>query len=349
MSKIRVLCVDDSALMRRLLTSILEQDPEIEVVGTAPDPLAARDRIKKLNPDVITLDVEMPKMDGITFLERLMRLRPMPVVMVSTLTAKGAEVALRAMELGAVDVVGKPRDDLTRALPELSEELVSKVKTAAKARVRGGTSTAERAKAKPSVIRSAGASPGVGTGPTVIAIGASTGGTEATRAVLERFPPSSPPVVIAQHIPPSFSGPYAARLNEASSLTVTEGQDGMVLQPGHAYVAPGDFHMTVVRGSPSFVLKISQTERVNRHRPSVDVLFDSVAKLVGRQAKAVLLTGMGDDGARGLRKLYDTGASTVVQDEATSVVWGMPGSAVRMGATENILPLDQIAGWVFEA
>ena len=342
MKTVRVLCVDDSALMRQMLSSILSEDPQIEVVGTAPDPLVARERIKRLNPDVITLDVEMPKMDGITFLERLMRLRPTPVVMVSTLTEKGAKVALRALSLGAVDVIAKPQDDLTRSFPELADELRTKVKAAAQARLR----TLQRPKDKPSAKALATTTPN-STPATVIAIGASTGGTEATREVLAAFPSTSPPVVIAQHIPPNFSQPYAARLDETCGLSVAEGKDGERLLTGHAYVAPGNFHMRVVKDKQGFSLRLSSEERVNRHRPSVDVLFSSVADAVGKRAKAVLLTGMGDDGARGLLEIYQTGAPTVAQDEASSVVWGMPGSAVRLGAAKTVLPLNEIADWVF--
>ncbi len=351
---IRVLCVDDSALVRQLLTHILDSDPGIEVVGVAPDPLVAREKIKRLDPDVLTLDIEMPKMDGLSFLEKLMRLRPMPVVMLSTLTQKGAEVSLRALEMGAVEVVPKPTQDLARVLPELSETIISAVKAAASARVRGraprSTSTtappteeralAQRLSVDEVVKRKLSArAPG---GPPIIAIGASTGGTEAIRQVLEGLPANLPPIAITQHIPPKFSGPFAARLDQTSALTVREAVDGMALSTGMAVVAPGGQHLGVERRGSGFVARVFDGPRVNRHQPSVDVLFRTVAQEAGSSAIGVLLTGMGDDGARGLLELREAGAPTIAQDEASSVVWGMPGEAVRLGGAVEVLGLDQV-------
>ena len=333
---IRVLIVDDSALVRQLLTEVLSADPDIEVVGSAADPFIARDRIKQLNPDVLTLDVEMPRMDGLKFLENLMRLRPMPVVMVSSLTEKGADVTMAALELGAIDFVTKPKLDVERGLRDYAGELIEKVKTAAKARV----SSAKRHETpgKPLVLPTS-----YRTTDRLIAIGASTGGTEALRYVLAQFPPNAPAVVVAQHIPGGFSRAFAQRLDRETPLTVYEASDGQPITPGHAYVAPGGFHLRVERSGARWFCRIGEDEPVNRHRPSVDVLFKSVATAAGKNAVSAILTGMGDDGARGMLALRDAGAYTLAQDEASSVVWGMPGSAVKMGAVMDIAPLEQVA------
>ncbi|MDQ2068440.1 chemotaxis response regulator protein-glutamate methylesterase [Natronospira sp. AB-CW4] len=328
---------------------MLESDPGIEVVGAAPDPYAARDQIKRLDPDVITLDVEMPRMDGITFLENLMRLRPMPVVMVSSLTHDGAKVTLQALELGAVDFVTKPARELSVKLEDYAAEVVAKVKAAARATIRpltnfsGTEREAFRERVKES-LREAGAyeARSAGTRQRLVAIGASTGGTEAIRRVLECLPPDSPPIVISQHIPASFSGPFAERLNSVTSLTVKEATDRAPIMPGHAYVAPGDWHLRVQRDGARLICRIDQSETVNRHRPSVDVMFDSVAESAGSEAVGVLLTGMGRDGAEGLARMKASGAATIVQDEASSTVWGMPGAAVSLGAADEILSLEQI-------
>jgi two-component system, chemotaxis family, protein-glutamate methylesterase/glutaminase len=322
------------------------------VVGTAPDPLIARERIKQLNPDVLTLDVEMPKMDGLTFLENLMRLRPMPVVMVSSLTARGAEVTLRALELGAVDFVAKPGSDLTGRFGDSAEVICRKVRQAALTRPRARTE---------SVKPSGGVEPRLSAdavlpraqiqaaaGSRLIAIGASTGGTEAIRVVLESMPPDAPPVVITQHIPAAFSAPFATRMDGCSAMRVCEASDGQQIQPGHAYIAPGSEHLLVVRDGARFVCRLHDGPLVNRHKPSVDVLFRSVAAAVGAGGVGVLLTGMGDDGARGLLEMREGGAQTLVQDEATSVVWGMPGAAWKMGAAAEMLPLEKIAGRLVE-
>ncbi len=347
---IKVLVVDDSALVRKLLSAMLMRAPDIQVVGTASDPYAAREKIKSLNPDVITLDVEMPRMDGITFLENLMRLRPMPVVMVSSLTQRGADVTLRALELGAIDFVAKPRIDIAGTLEDYESELIAKVRVAAQARVlprsekrareideRNSTSAVVPALSARTMLR---------TTDRIIAIGASTGGTEAIREVLEEMPPDAPAIVISQHIPAAFSKSFADRMNRSSPMAVCEAQDGQQILPGHVYIAPGDRHMLVERDGARYLCRLSSGPHVNRHRPSVDVMFRSVAQNVGANAVGVLLTGMGDDGARGLREMLDAGAGTIAQDEASSVVWGMPGSAVKIGAAAHVLPLHQIAAQV---
>lgn len=340
---IRVLIVDDSALVRKLLTEILSQTPGIEVVGSAHDPYIARDKIKALSPDVLTLDVEMPRMDGLTFLGNLMRLRPMPVVMVSSLTAKGAEVTLHALELGAVDFVRKPELDIRHGLEVYAEELVSKIRAAAKARLR--VPAREPAGAAGSVMPAAQARSiqSFRTTDRVIAIGASTGGTEAIKEVLLGLPADAPGVVIAQHIPPGFSTAFAERMNRQTGLVVKEAADGDRVMSGHAYIAPGNYHLQLARDGARYVCRLGQGEHVNRHRPSVDVLFRSVAKAAGGNATAALLTGMGADGAQGLRELRDQGVHTIAQDESTSVVWGMPGEAVKRGAACEVLPLRDIA------
>jgi two-component system chemotaxis response regulator CheB len=354
MDKIRVLIVDDSALVRQMLAEMLADDPQIEVVGTAQDPYVARDKIKSLNPDVLTLDVEMPKMDGVTFLSNLMRLRPMPVVMVSSLTERGADVTLQALELGAVDFVSKPKVDLAHSLGEYADEIRAKVKMAAAVRVRA----LERPPAPPAAVaprltadavlnKSAGVRH-FKTTDRLIAIGASTGGTEAIKAVLTRLPADAPGVVITQHIPAAFSGPFAQRMDRLSAVTVCEACDGQQILPGHAYIAPGGLHLLVKRDGARYVCHLSDGPPVNRHRPSVDVLFRSLAQNVGPNAIGALLTGMGADGAEGLKEMRAAGAPTLAQDEKSSVVWGMPGEAVKRGAADEVLPLDAIAARLLE-
>lgn len=344
MSKTKVLIIDDSALVRRLLIEILSAEPSFEVVGAASDPYIAREKIKKLNPDVVTLDVEMPRMDGITFLENLMRLRPMPVVMVSSLTQRGAETTLRALELGAVDFVAKPKVDIAGGLAAYGEEIIAKVKMAARARVRTLLTTHDNivpAKLSADAVlpKQSKPRPMLRTTERVIAIGASTGGTEALREVLAAMPPDAPGTVIVQHIPAAFSRAFADRLDNASPMSVCEAEDGQYILPGHAYVAPGDKHLVVERDGARYRCRLSEGSPVNRHRPSVDVLFRSMAQKVGPNAVGAILTGMGDDGARGLKEMRDAGAATIAQDEASSVVWGMPGSAVRLGAAQHVVPL----------
>ncbi len=347
--RIRVLIVDDSALVRSLLSDILSADRSIEVVGVAGDAHVAREKIKLLNPDVLTLDVEMPKMDGITFLRNLMRLRPMPVVMVSSLTERGADVTLDALALGAVDYLSKPKIDLAATLKDYSEELIEKIKAAAKASVRAldprrAAAIALRpAHNADAVLPKARPPKQLRTTDRIIAIGASTGGTEAIKDVLMRLPPDSPGVVIAQHIPKAFSTPFARRMNDCSQVTVCEAEDGQQVLAGHAYIAPGDRHLMVVRDGSRYVCRLDDGVPVNRHKPSVDVLFRAVAQNAGANAIGVLLTGMGKDGARGLKEMLDAGSLTIAQDEATSVVWGMPGEAVSLGAAQHVLPLDSVA------
>lgn len=335
MSRIKVLIVDDSALVRQMLTEILQSDPAFEVVGSAPDPFVARDKIKKLHPDVLTLDVEMPRMDGLKFLENLMRLHPLPVVMVSSLTQKGAEITLQALDLGAVDFVAKPTLGLAKGLEESAQELIEKLKIAARSQPR------VIPPARPRPPRPAGLR--FETTDRLIAIGASTGGTEAIRAVLQDLSADSPGIVIAQHIPEAFSAPFAARLDKHSALSVCQAEDGQEIRPGHAYVAPGDDHLEVKRSGARWICRLHKGAAVNRHRPSVDVLFNSVAQNCGINACGVLLTGMGDDGAKGLKRLRDEGCFTVAQDQATSVVWGMPGAAAKLDAACVLSPLGEVS------
>jgi two-component system chemotaxis response regulator CheB len=345
---IKVLVVDDSALVRKLLSVMLDRAAGIQVVGTANDPYAAREKIKRLKPDVITLDIEMPRMDGLTFLENLMRLRPMPVVMVSSLTQQGADVTLRALELGAVDFVAKPRGDIAGTLEDYQSELIAKVRAAAAARVvphlapRSARTVDERHSTS-AVLPALKVQAMLRTSERIVAVGASTGGTEAIRELLSEMPPDAPAIVISQHIPAAFSKSFAERMNRCSAMAVCEAQNGQQILPGHAYIAPGDRHLLVERDGARYLCRLSDGAHVNRHRPSVDVMFRSVAQHVGPNAVGVLLTGMGDDGARGLKEMMDRGAGTIAQDEASSVVWGMPGTAVRLGAAMHVLPLQHIA------
>jgi len=341
-AKIRVLVIDDSALIRKLLPELLSRDPGIEVVGTASDPFIAREKIKQLNPDVLTLDVEMPRMDGVSFLKNLMRLRPMPVVMFSSLTAAGAELTLDTLDIGAVDFMTKPKLDLTQGIEAYAEELIAKVKAAAQAKVRpyavaASTDLAPAAR----VIASARL---VKTTDKLIAIGASTGGTEAIQEVLLGLPPDVPGVVMTQHIPEAFSQSFAQRLHRNTALIVKQAEDGDLIQQGHAFLAPGNLHLRVVRDGARYRCRLDDGPPVNRHKPSVDVLFDSVAQAAGPNCVAMILTGMGGDGAEGMKRLRATGAHTIAQDEASSVVWGMPGEAVKRGAACEVLPLAKIAG-----
>ena len=340
MKKIRVLIVDDSPTVRAVLQQVLGSDPEIDVVGTAEDPIVARDEIKRLNPDVLTLDVEMPKMDGISFLKNLMRLRPMPVVMVSTLTEQGAPVTLDALAIGAVDYIAKPRTAENLALSGYVEELISKVKAAAKANVRvlektpdtavSALSMPDHLKRRLDVSR-------------IIAIGASTGGTEAIKDVLMKFPKHCPPIVISQHIPAGFSKSFAERVDKLCQIEVREAVDGDRLQPGLALIAPGDEHLLVRKSGGQYFVMLDAGEKINRHRPSVEVMFDSLSMTSKGHCIAAMLTGMGSDGAEAMLRLKKAGGKTVAQNEATSVVWGMPGSAVKLGAVDKEMPLQHIA------
>jgi two-component system, chemotaxis family, protein-glutamate methylesterase/glutaminase len=354
MSKTKVLIVDDSALVRQMLTEILNSDRELEVVGTAADPLMAREKIKQLNPDVLTLDVEMPKMDGISFLSNLMRLRPMPVVMVSTLTEEGAEITLDALELGAVDFITKPKVDFSNSIKEYSKVLIEKVKVAAIAQVKCNTSKRKKSpdelnkvsvekKHSADAILELNKKRNYKLTDSIIAIGASTGGTEAIREVLEEMPADSPGIVITQHIPENFSASFAVRMDKVSAMKVCEAVDGQQILAGHVYIAPGSQHLLVERSGARYICRLNDGPPVNRHKPSVNVLFRSVANQLGQNAIGVILTGMGDDGAEGLLEMKQTGAVTIAQDERSSVVWGMPGEAVKRDAVDAILPLSKIA------
>jgi two-component system chemotaxis response regulator CheB len=339
-----VLVVDDSALMRGLLREILSHDPEIEVVGAALDAYTAWSQLQNLKPDVLTLDVEMPGMSGLEFLEKLMQTHPLPVVMVSSLTSRGGETTLRALELGAVDYAEKPRVDMVRGTVEMGDELIRKLKVAARSRPRANrlVPPAANGPAEPAVALPAPSAVSA-TRRQLIAIGASTGGTEALVEVLSRLPADSPPVLIVQHLPALFTAPLVARLDARTVLKVREAADGDPLVPGQVLVAPGDRHLEVARVGERYVARLNSGPPVNRHRPSVDVLFDSCAREVGARAVGVVLTGMGSDGAKGLLNLRRRGARTVVQDEATSVVFGMPKEAIACGAAEAVLPLERIA------
>jgi len=354
--KIKVLIVDDSALIRQMMEQMLSGDPGIEVVGTAQDPYIAREKIKKLNPDVITLDVEMPRMDGLTFLSNLMRLRPMPVVMVSSLTEKGADTTLRALEMGAIDFVTKPKIDLANDFENYAAEIIEKVKIAAGANVAHIEKRVQRAtiegildrKIDPKLSADAVLKKSIGkkrfrTTGKIVAIGASTGGTEAIREILAVLPADAPGIVISQHIPAGFSAAFANRMNDNSAMVVCEARDGQQILPGHVYIAPGDEHLMVVRNGAQYNCQLNSGPPVNRHRPSVDVMFRSVAENVGPNAIGVILTGMGKDGAIGMQEIHDNGGKTIAQDERSSVVWGMPGEAVKLGAIDTTLPLGRIA------
>jgi two-component system chemotaxis response regulator CheB len=334
---IKVLVIDDSALMRQMLSAMLAEDPGIEVVGTAANAFVARERIKTLRPDVLTLDVEMPGMDGITFLERLMRLYPLPVVMVSSLTEKGAGVTVRALELGALDFVTKPQGGVREGLSTIVQEIRSKIHAAAGARV--------RARCPAALARSA---PPV-SGPrriagTVIAIGASVGGPQAITEILEPLQRDTPPIVIVQHMPQRFTRHFAERLDGQCGIDVREAQDGDLLHPGLALIAPGGAHMALSHRPGGYAVRVFDGDPVNRHRPSVDVLFESVARIAGPNALGVILTGMGDDGAKGLRAMQRAGAHTIAQDEESCVVFGMPEHAIRLNGAREVLPLEKIAG-----
>jgi two-component system chemotaxis response regulator CheB len=332
----KVLIVDDSALMRQLLTKILNSDPQLEVVGTAGDPFVAREKILALKPDVLTLDIEMPRMDGLTFLEKLMRGHPMPVIMISSLTDKGADTTLRALSLGAVDYVSKPKLDVTNGTIEQAEEIVAKVKLAARARVRCPSTSV------PPSYESTGKTYQFSATHKVVAVGASTGGTEALKELLMPLPADFPGIVIVQHMPEAFTHQFAERLNSLCKIKVQEARDGDRILPGHALLAPGGHHMAVVRRGMEYAVHVYRGERVNRHLPSVDVLFSSCARNLGRNVVGVLLTGMGADGARGMLEMKQADAFNIAQDESTSVVFGMPREAILLNAVDQVLPLGKI-------
>jgi two-component system chemotaxis response regulator CheB len=348
MSRTRVLIVDDSALMRSLLTEIINADPELEAVGTAPDPVVAWQKIKTLNPQVMTLDVEMPRMDGVTFLQNLMTHRPMPVVMISSLTPQGGDVTLRALELGAVDFVTKPALDLRDGTLELARAIVEKVKMASRARLRPRRTSplVSTGPKQPLVAPVAGDL--VGT-HQVIAVGASTGGTEALQLFLSSLPPDAPGVVVVQHMPEKFTRSFAERLDRHCHIRVKEAESGDRILPGHALIAPGNFHTRITRSGFSYGVQVAQGAPVSGHRPSVDVLFDSCARQLGANAVGVIMTGMGDDGARGLLSMRQAGAWTLAQDEESCVVFGMPAAAIKLGAAEEVLPLERLSAAALRA
>jgi len=341
MKKIKVLCVDDSALIRSVMTEIINSQADMTVVGTAADPLQARDLIKLTNPDVLTLDVEMPRMDGLEFLEKLMRLRPMPVVMVSSLTERGSEIALRALELGAIDFVTKPRLGVRDGLLQYTELIAGKIRTAAAARLLPGRHGASAKSAGENPQEPLLRSPLLSTEKLII-IGASTGGTEAIREVLLPLPPDAPAVLIAQHMPAGFTRSFAQRLNGLCRITVKEAEHGERVLPGYAYIAPGGFHLSLGRSGANYVAQLDQEPPVNRHRPSIDVLFDSAARHAGKNAIGMILTGMGRDGAEGLLRMKQAGAYTFAQDEASCVVFGMPREAIALGAADEVAPLAEM-------
>jgi two-component system chemotaxis response regulator CheB len=345
--KTKVLICDDSALIRSVMTEIINSQPDMEVVAVAPDPLVARELIKQHNPDVLTLDVEMPKMDGLDFLEKLMRLRPMPVVMVSSLTERGSEITMRALELGAVDFVTKPKISIQAGMREYTDLITDKIRAASKARVQarrvpppgadgqgGGTSTL-------SALRNP-----LLSSEKLIIVGASTGGTEAIREFLMQMPSDCPGILITQHMPEGFTRSFAKRLDSLCKISVVEAQGNERVLPGHAYIAPGHSHMLLTRSGANYMTKIEQSEPVNRHRPSVDVLFRSAAQAAGKNAVGVILTGMGKDGAAGMLEMKNAGAYNFAQDEASCVVFGMPREAIAVGATHEVGALQALPGMV---
>jgi two-component system chemotaxis response regulator CheB len=343
MPKLKVLIVDDSALIRGIMTELVNQQPDMEVVGAAPDPYAARELIKQTNPDVITLDVEMPRMNGLEFLEKLMRLRPTPVVMVSTLTEHGSEVTLKALELGAVDFIAKPKLGVREGMEDIERDITDKIRAAALAHIRRRPSGVETVDAPRPLAGHV-----LSTTEKLICIGSSTGGTEALKEVLSRMPANSPAILMTQHMPESFTQSFAARLNGLSAMTVKEAEHNERILPGHAYLAPGHSHLLVRKSGAYYYTELSRSEPVNRHRPSVDVLFGSAARVLGPNAVAVILTGMGKDGAAGMLEMRQAGAHTIAQDEASCVVYGMPKAAVEIGAVQEIAPLTGIAGCILK-
>jgi len=339
--KIKVLIVDDSALIRSVMSEIVNSQADMEVVATAPDPLVARELIKKHNPDVLTLDVEMPKMDGLDFLEKLMRLRPMPVLMVSSLTERGSEITMRALELGAVDFVTKPKISIQTGMREYTELITDKIRAAARARVKARTVQQNPSTPTLQSLRS----PLISSEKLII-IGASTGGTEAIREFLMQMPSDCPGILIAQHMPEGFTTSFARRLDSLCRISVSEAAGNERILPGHAYIAPGHSHLLLTRSGANYMTKIEQTDPVNRHRPSVDVLFRSAAVAAGKNAVGVILTGMGKDGAAGMLDMKNAGAHNFAQDEASCVVFGMPREAIAIGAAHEVAPLNALPGLV---
>ncbi|MFD2647475.1 chemotaxis response regulator protein-glutamate methylesterase [Devosia albogilva] len=353
-AKIRVLIVDDSASVRTTLSQIISADPQLEVMATAADPYVAVERIRQEVPDVMFLDIELPRMDGLTFLRKIMSQRPIPVVICSSLAESGSETLMQALEAGAVDVVTKPRVDTAQFLQESAMRICDAAKAAAHAKVRGVKKAAPPLNVEAKLTADAVIPPlsdhrrasliaSLPTTEPIVAIGASTGGTEALREVLEALPATSPPILIVQHMPEKFTGAFAQRLNSTCAMSVKEAEDGDLVQPGRVLIALGNRHMRLVRTGPRYTVSILDGPHVSRHRPSVDVLFRSTAQAAGRNALGILLTGMGDDGARGLLEMRQMGSPTVAQDEETSVVFGMPKEAIALGAAGKVLPLGRIA------
>ena len=366
MAATKVLIVDDSALIRQMLEEMLSSDPMIEVVGTAADPYVAREKIKQLHPDVLTLDIEMPRMDGLTFLKNLMRLHPLPVIMVSTLTESGADVTFEALEIGAVDFVTKPKINVKNTFEDYREEICSKVRMASRVSktmlerryqrysqnpqpsskqqpIKPLAPVAQRRSLDDVLGQNKSTHRAFRETDKIIALGASTGGTEAIKEVLVNLTAQTPAMVITQHIPAAFSLPFAKRMDTVSAMTVCQAEDGQAILPGHVYIAPGDQHLMIAREGARYVCRLNDGPPVNRHKPSVDVMFRSVLENVGPNAICVLLTGMGNDGAQGMKELQALNVPTIAQDEKTSVVWGMPGEAVKLGAANDILPITSIA------
>lgn len=346
MSKIKILVVDDSALIRALLSEIINQEPDMEVIATARDPLVAREKIRELQPDVITLDIEMPRMDGLEFLEKLMRLHPLPVLMVSTRTEAGSAATLRALELGAIDFIHKPKVDVKNKLEDYAAEITEKIRVIAKANLRPlyGSST-NRPLNKPQKIKPLKIiAKAANEKEKLIVIGASTGGTEAIKEILIDMPVDCPPILIVQHMPEGFTKSYAARLDSLCEIAVAEAVHGERIMPGRAYLAPGGYHLSILRTGSYYACQVTEEAPVNHHRPSVDVLFKSVTKQAKSEVIAVILTGMGKDGATGMTQLHELGSKTFAQDEASCVVFGMPKEAIARGAVDEVLPLDEIAG-----
>jgi two-component system chemotaxis response regulator CheB len=339
--KTKVLIVDDSALIRSVMSEIVNSQADMEVVGVAPDPLVARELIKKTNPDVLTLDVEMPKMDGLDFLEKLMRLRPMPVLMVSSLTERGSEITMRALELGAVDFVTKPKISIQSGMREYTELITDKIRATARARIKPRSVHPSA----PAVPLSALKSPLISSEKLII-IGASTGGTEAIREFLMQMPSDCPGILIAQHMPEGFTSSFARRLDSLCKIMVVESSGNERVLPGHAYIAPGHSHLLLTRSGANYMTRIEQSPPVNRHRPSVDVLFRSAAQAAGKNAVGVILTGMGKDGAAGMLEMREAGAHNFAQDEASCVVFGMPREAIALGAAHEVGPLQALPGMV---
>lgn len=343
---IKVLIVDDSALIRSVMKEIIGRQPDMQVVGVAPDPIVARDLIKQTNPDVLTLDVEMPKMDGLDFLEKLMRLRPMAVVMVSSLTERGSEITMRALELGAVDFVTKPKLSIQSGMLEYAELISEKIRAAARARIKArmvpAPNTADAPAGLPQLRNPLTSS------EKLIIIGASTGGTEAIKDFLVQMPSDCPGILIAQHMPEGFTRSFAQRLDGLCRISVREAAGGERILPGHAFIAPGHSHLLLARSGANYMTQLDQGPPVNRHRPSVDVLFRSAAQQAGKNAVGVILTGMGKDGAQGMLEMKEAGAWNVAQDEASCVVFGMPREAIAIGATHQVGPLDALPAMVLE-